>query len=269
MTAPGLRRSTAPTGEGGSTVDWPIQEIARLANTTSRTLRHYDQLGLLRPSRMGPNGYRYYDQEALVRLQRILMLRELGLGLPEIARVLDHQDQTVPALRSHLTWLAQEQQRIERQIRSVRTTIAAQEEGRQLMPEDMFDGFDHTLHRDEVEERWGSEAYASGDRWWRSKTDTEKKAFTEQHRHIARDYAAARDAGLSPRSDVVQAIVSRHLDWLNLSAAATGNPVSAEHFPSYGDMYATDERFARNYGGIPGAEFVRDAIRAFAGTDPA
>lgn len=244
-------------------MDWPIQEIARLANTTSRTLRHYGQLGLLEPSRVGRNGYRYYDQRALVRLQRILLLRDLGLGLPAIARVLGDHDETVPALRSHLRWLTQERERLERQIRSVENTISAEEKGEELMPENMFDGFEHTRHKDEVEERWGSDAYASGDRWWRSKTDAEKKAFKDQHLQIARDYAAARDAGLSPQNEAVQSVVARHLHWLNLSAAVTGGPVSAERFRSYGEMYATDQRFAAHYGGASGAEFVRDAIRAF------
>lgn len=68
--------------------DWSIQEIARLAGTTSRTLRHYDDIGLLPPSRIAANGYRHYDAASLVRLQRILLLRELGLGLPQIAEVL-------------------------------------------------------------------------------------------------------------------------------------------------------------------------------------
>ena len=65
--------------------DWSIQEIARLVGTTSRTLRHYDEIGLLPPARIAANGYRHYDEAALVRLQRILLLRELGLGLPAIA----------------------------------------------------------------------------------------------------------------------------------------------------------------------------------------
>lgn len=60
-------------------------EVARAAGTTSRTLRHYDGIGLLEPSRVGDNGYRYYDRESLVRLQRIFLLRELGLSLPTIA----------------------------------------------------------------------------------------------------------------------------------------------------------------------------------------
>lgn len=70
-------------------MDWSIQDIARLSGTTSRTLRHYDDIGPPKPSRVGTNGYRYYDEHALTRLQRILLLRELGLGLPAIAEVLE------------------------------------------------------------------------------------------------------------------------------------------------------------------------------------
>src|SRR6478735_804597 len=77
------------TTTSGRTVDWSIQEVARLAGTTSRTLRHYDAVGLLPPSRVAANGYRHYDADALVRLQRILLLRDLGLGLPAIREALD------------------------------------------------------------------------------------------------------------------------------------------------------------------------------------
>ncbi len=88
-------------------LDWSIQDIARLAGTTSRTLRHYDDIGLLQPSRIGGNGYRYYDADALARLQRILLLRELGLSLPEIGRVLDGRSDNVDALVTHLRVVAQ------------------------------------------------------------------------------------------------------------------------------------------------------------------
>src|SRR5690606_10221901 len=62
-----------------------IQEVARLTGVTSRTLRHYDDIGLVRPSATGAGGIRHYDADALVRLQRVLLLRDLGLGLPAIA----------------------------------------------------------------------------------------------------------------------------------------------------------------------------------------
>jgi DNA-binding transcriptional MerR regulator len=139
-------------------MDWSIQEVAKLAGTTSRTLRHYDDIGLLEPARVGSNGYRYYDRAALVRLQRILLLRELGLGLPAIAEVLDGQRDESRALAGHLEWLRQEQDRLARQVASVERTIEALEGGEQIMAKDMFDGFDHTQYREEVEQRWGADA---------------------------------------------------------------------------------------------------------------
>jgi len=79
-------------------VEWSIQDVAKAAGTTSRTLRHYGQLGLLTPSRTASNGHRCYDRDAMVRLQRILRQRELGLHLPSIARVLSGQQDTTSPL---------------------------------------------------------------------------------------------------------------------------------------------------------------------------
>ena len=83
-------------------MDWSIQEVARLAGTTSRTLRHYGAIGLLEPSRVGDNGYRFYDERAVARLQRILLLRDLGLGIPAIAEVLAGHADDARALMNHL-----------------------------------------------------------------------------------------------------------------------------------------------------------------------
>jgi MerR family transcriptional regulator, thiopeptide resistance regulator len=253
-----------------STTDWSIQEIARLAGTTSRTLRHYGDIGLLSPTRIGSNGYRYYDRAALVRLQRILLLRELGLGLPAIADVLAQEVDVPHALRNHLEWLRGEQKRLVRQIASVEVTIGDLESphnkkgSERPMAQDMLDGFDHTQYKDEVEQRWGADAYAASDAWWRSKTDAEKTQFRQTHVDIARDYAAARAAGTDVSSAEVQAIVQRHVDWLNLSASVTGGAITGERLRGYGDMYVADPRFAANYGGPEGAEYVRAAFAVYA-----
>ena len=155
-------------------MDWSIQDIARLAGTTSRTLRHYGDVGLLEPSRIGDNGYRYYDELALVRLQRILMLRELGLGLSAIKEVLEGQRDNARALLTHLDWLRLEKDRLDRQIGAVERTIRDMEGGEQLMAENMFDGFDHTQYREEGEERWGEKSYADSSRWWESMTPADQ-----------------------------------------------------------------------------------------------
>ncbi|MFL3870168.1 MerR family transcriptional regulator [Streptomyces griseobrunneus] len=64
--------------------DWPIAAVARMSGVTARTLRHYDGIGLLPPARIGSNGHRPYEERQLLRLQQILVLRELGVGLPEL-----------------------------------------------------------------------------------------------------------------------------------------------------------------------------------------
>lgn len=140
-------------------MDWPIQEIARLTGTTSRTLRHYDAIGLLPPTSIAANGFRCYDETALLRLQRILLLKELGLPLASIAEMLDRRDDPVEALTQHLVALGRERDRIDRQLAAVTATITRLKAGEPLMAEEMFDGFDHREHEEEVTRRWGADAF--------------------------------------------------------------------------------------------------------------
>jgi DNA-binding transcriptional MerR regulator len=260
-------------------MDWPIQDIARIAGTTSRTLRHYDDIGLLKPSRTGPNGYRYYNQAALVQLQRILLLRGLGLGLPTIGQVLDDETDVAKALTGHLHWLKQEQDRLARQIASVTQTIKAVKGGGEIMADDMFNGFDHTLYKDEVEERWGKDAYTKGDSWWQGMTADDKAAWKQRSQKLGEDWIAAATAGIAPDSPEAQAIAKRHVEWLT---RIPGTPAADAHgkvdvhgseggqgsvkayVTGLGEMYVADPRFAKNYGGTDGAGFVRDALKIYA-----
>lgn len=246
---------------------WSIQQVARLAGTTSRTLRHYDDVGLVKPSRIGDNGYRYYDSAALVRLQRVLLLRELGLGIPAIADVLAGQRDDVQALENHLRWLDQEQSRLARQRASVQRTIDDLRGGEMTMAEKMFDGFDHTRYREEVEQRWGREAYASADAWWRGMSAEEKAAWTARQTALQADWIAAAERGDAPDGAAAQALAQRQFDWLagvpGTPGFADGGPTK-EYFTGLGDMYVADERFAANYGGAAGAAFVHDAMRSYA-----
>jgi len=241
-------------------MDWPITDIAKLAGTTSRTLRHYGDVGLLPPSRIGGNGYRYYDERALTRLQRILLLRDLGLGLPAIAEIIDRQTDDEIALRDHLTRLHEEQQRLDRQIASVELTIEKLRGGEQLMAEDMFNGFDHTEYKQEVVERWGADAYARSDAWWTSMSSDEQTAWKARLTKLNSDWADAANRGIDPSGIEAQALATRHVEWL---AAIPGTPQGQDYVLGLGEMYVADERFAKNYGGTTGAEFVRDALLAY------
>lgn len=253
-------------------MDWSIQQVAQLAGTTSRTLRHYDDIGLLPPTRIGANGYRRYDEAALVRLQRILLLRELGLSLTQIADVVDRATDEQEALEHHLAWLRQERTRLERRIASVQTTIDALRGGEPLMAEKMFDGFDHTQYQDEVEERWGKDAYAESDRWWRGQSASDKDAFVQRSAQLQRDWIAVAESGVAPDSEDAFAVAERHVSWLTgipgTPAASGDSEMLKAYVTGLGDMYVADPRFAANYatsaGGTRGAEFVRDALAAYA-----
>ena len=245
-------------------MDLSIKEVARLAGTTSRTLRHYDSIGLLPPSRVGSNGYRRYDRSALVRLQRILLLRGLGLGLPEIRRILAGEQDDAAALAGHLVFLQAEQDRLQAQITAVSTTLEALKEGKDIMAEEMFHGFDHTQYREEVEQRWGGEAYATSDRWWRSLDDGQKHGFQAEHRAIQDEWDALQRQGLSPVAPRAQEVARRHAEWI---AAGSGNRrPDARMLAGLAEMYAADERFAANYTRefSSGAQFVRDALVHYA-----
>lgn len=246
--------------------EWSMQEVVRATGTTSRTLRHYDRIGLLAPSRTGYGGQRFYDRDGLLRLQQILVLRELGMGLADIGRTLHEGRAAADALREHLAQLEQERERLDRITQSVRSTIRIIDEGGELVAEQIFDGFDHTQYREEVEQRWGEQAYADSDAWWRSLTTDDKKAFQQQLDGIVADYADASAQGLDVGTDEVQAITARLHSWVATSWGGTAP--SAEAFIGLGDMYVADPRFGRTFSvdGRQFAQYVREAMAVHAET---
>ncbi|MEU9102734.1 MerR family transcriptional regulator [Streptomyces sp. NPDC048361] len=141
---------------------WSIAEVARMSGVTSRTLRHYDEIGLLPPAWIGSNGHRYYEEADLLRLQQILLMRELDLGLREIQAVLDSQVDRVAVLREHHQRLLAERDRLGTLARTVGRTIAELEEAEENdsmtkinRPENLFEGFEPSPEENEkVRDRW-------------------------------------------------------------------------------------------------------------------
>lgn len=120
-------------------MSWSIQQVARVSGVTARTLRYYDEIGLLCPADVGANGYRYYEQEQLLRLQQILLLRELGLDLTTIGGVVDAQHDPIEALRGHHRRLLDERGRLDRLAATVDITIRHLEEGTDMPAENLFE----------------------------------------------------------------------------------------------------------------------------------
>lgn len=242
-------------------MEWSIQRIARLAGVSSRTLRHYDDVGILPPSRVDASGMRHYDEASLARLQRILLLRRLGVGIPAIRDSLAAASDA-EALAVHLQQLRAEADRLTTQITAVERMLAALREGAAMTAEQALDGFDQSRYEQEVTERWGAEAWQQGQRWWKGMSEEQRRGFQQEHVDIAAAYAAAREAGEAPDSDAAQAVAERHYRWIGASWQTEAPDLAM--FAGLGDMYVADERFAANYGGAGGAAYVRDAMRAFA-----
>ncbi|MFD8563538.1 MerR family transcriptional regulator [Streptosporangium canum] len=250
-------------------MEWTIQELAARAGITSRTLRHYDRFGLLAPSRVGENGYRYYDAIAVARLQRILIMRRLGMGLPAIAEVLADEVDTCDGLRTHIAALEEERDRLERQIRSVRHTLEALRAGVEPRMDVMLAGFnDH--YKEEVISRWGERAFQVSNDWWHGKTLDQQLAWKQASEDLVAAWVAAARAGISPTSVRAQTLAARHVRWLS---EIPGTPTadgdrerSIAMVKGVGDMFVDDPRYAAMYEDAAGAAFVRDALHAYART---
>jgi MerR family transcriptional regulator, thiopeptide resistance regulator len=248
---------------------WSIVEVARMSGVTSRTLRHYDEIGLLPPAGIRSNGYRYYEQEDLLRLQQILVLRELDVGLSEIAEILDQRRDPIQTLRCHYERLLQERDRLGVVARTVARTIGELEnkEGIPGMtninrPENLFEGFDPTQYDTEARERWPEQ-------WEQSKqfTDTLSADDTERMQREATAAMIRMAELMTAGTDVGDAAVQAEVDSAYQSLCQMWTP-NAAAFKNLGEMYVQDPRLAANYDKIaPGlAEYYRDAMGVYADT---
>lgn len=232
-----------------------------MSGVTSRTLRHYDAVGLLPPARVGADGRRHYGRKELLRLQRILLLRELGLGLPAIADALARGVADTAVLREHRARLHGERARLARLARTVTATIASIEGGEDMSAEKMFDGFEHNPYEAEARERWGDEAVDGSWRKLRGLTgeDAElaRSGYTQVHERLAPLLAA----GVGPDAAEVQEVVALHHRVTSLFWTP-----DAESYRGLGEMYVEDERFTRTIGGPELAAYLRDAMGVYADT---
>src|SRR5437762_1393306 len=137
-----------------------VGDISRLTGVTVRALHHYDEIGLVKPSQRSPAGYRLYDESDALRLQQVLVLRELGVPLDEIAGVLDRAGDRAALLRSHRAALVEKRGRIDAMVAAVDAALRVLEEGNQTMrAEDfkqMFDGFNPEDYEEEARQKWGN-----------------------------------------------------------------------------------------------------------------
>jgi MerR family transcriptional regulator, thiopeptide resistance regulator len=247
-------------------MDWSIAEVARMSGVTARTLRHYDAIGLLTPAYVGPDGRRFYETGELLRLQQILLLRELGLGLGDIAAAIGSEPDTLTALRRHHTRLLAEGARIARLAETVGHTINELERKSPMSPPqinrpgNLFAGFNPASYEDEARERWPGQfeqAQEVPQTASPGQQEAEQKQLTAQMIRMAELMTSGR-----PASDPeVQAEVDQHYRWVTRYWTP-----SAEAYRNLGQLYADDQRFRDSYERItPGlATYQRDAMAVYA-----
>lgn len=244
---------------------YSIAQLARMSGVSSRTLRHYDGIGLLPPSHVGANGYRYYEEEQLLRLQQILVLRELGLGLDKIVEILGAQTDRLTALRLHRSWLQGERDRLNRLIATVSDTIDRLAGGEAVNAEELYQGFARDSEQaerlaEEAAGRWGDgvrESHARVKGWSEERWAAVQREGAEASTRLAdlmRNGVAADD----PRT--IEA-TEAHYRWIRHFWTP-----DRESYTGLGRLYADEPRFATHYERIqPGlAVYLRDAIAAYA-----
>jgi DNA-binding transcriptional MerR regulator len=243
---------------------WSVGALAKAAGLTVRTLHHYDELGLCRPSQRTAAGYRLYDDADVLRLHQVLLLREVGLPLDEIAAAIDEAGGQAELLRRHREVLLTKRVRLDAMLAALDARLATFEKGSPMSHEEvktLFEGFDPAQYEEEVQERWGqTAAYKESAR----RTKQYGKAEWAQHQREAEAiYARIAEqmrAGTPVDDPAVQAAVEDH----RLLIDRWFYPCSVEMHQQLGAMYVNDPRFTANLDKVaPGfARYLSDAIAA-------
>ena len=248
-------------------MEYSIQELSRMAGISTRTLRYYDETGLLKPSRVTQAGYRYYGTPEVDRLQQILYYRERGFQLHTIQKILQDRDfDKLRAMEDHLLALKQRQAETAALIRTVEQTIRHMKGECQMADREKFKALKKSLvHGNEI--KFGPEARAKyGDAQVdaanQSMLGLSEEAFARWQaleQQILSALEQAVESGLAADSDMAKEIAELHRDWLRFTLPGY---TPAQH-KGIAALYVADERFRQYYDRrIPGcAQWLSDAVQ--------
>jgi MerR family transcriptional regulator, thiopeptide resistance regulator len=242
-----------------------VKQISRLAHITPRTLHYYDEIGLFKPSLVGENGYRYYAEDSLLRLQTILLYRELDLPIQEIKKILESSDFEVKnALESHKLLIHQRILHLQHLAQTVDDTLSHLQGEKTMSPKQLFAEF-NAEEQDKMEQEamqmYDPETVKASSAKWKKYSDAEKKRIFAEGNAVYTDFIQAIPKG--PASPEAQACVARwreHMDyfWTPNEAQLLG----------LAEGYNNDLRFKVNFDQMHPdlAAFVLEAVKVYLGT---
>jgi DNA-binding transcriptional MerR regulator len=249
---------------------YKIKQLAELSGLTKRTLRYYDEIGLLKPGNINSSGYRIYTQTEIDKLQQILFYRTLGVNLKSILKIINSPDfDELHALKEHLKKITKQKEQLEILINNVEKTIMAKERRIIMSNEERFAGFKKKLIEEneekygkQIREMYGEKTVQKANERVRmmSKNDHENMMKTEEI--LMKTLQEAMQTG-NPAGELAQKAAELHRQWLSFYWGSYNKEAHADLVR----MYVTDERFKQYYDkNQPGtAEFLRDAVLHYTG----
>lgn len=251
-------------------MEYSIKKLGELAGISSRTLRYYDSIGLLKPKRINSSGYRIYGQEEVDRLQQILFFREFEIPLDEIKSYLDDsQFNPTEALIDHRKKLLARRERLDCLIATIDNTIQHKKGELNMTDREKFAGFKQKQLTDneekygkEIREKYGEETVEKANKQFTNLTEDQYNQMEATAAKIIADLRTTMQAG-NPGGAEAQAVAALHKEWL----AFTWPSYSKAAHRGLADMYIWDERFTKYYdeqAGEGAAQFLREAIHIFA-----
>jgi DNA-binding transcriptional MerR regulator len=251
-------------------MEYTVQKLGRLAGVSTRTLRYYDEIGILKPARINSSGYRIYGQAEVDRLQQILFYRELGVNLDDIKKIVtDPSFDGAIALRNHREKLLAKKAQLNLLIANVEKSIMFTEGRIDMSNKEKFEGFKKKMiaeneekYGKEAREKYGSETVDQSNAKLMNMTEEEYNAVTGLEKQLKETLAQAFAIG-DPACELAQKCAQLHKEWL----CFYWSQYSKEAHAGLAQMYVDDERFKAYYDkDQPGtAEFLRDAIRIYTG----
>lgn len=247
-------------------MEYSISQLSKLAGVTTRTLRWYDKIDLLKPSRIGDNNYRYYGPKEVDRLQVILFYRAIGVELAQIKEFLDAPSfNRLNALHSHLNALEEKQTQTENLIKLVKDTIKAEERNEIMLDEKKFEAFKQNLidknekeYGNEIRTLYGNEPINASNKTIMNMTSEDYNEWEQLNDLILTKLENAVQNKISPYTEEGKNIVNLHRKWITISSYQ----YSPEMHKGIASLYTDDERFKSYYDKkvLGCAKFLKDAI---------